>query len=522
MKHKRRTVVLLVALMVVCMLCTTLTACNKDSHQINDPETRPFAMAISAPDEVFNPFFYTSGNDAEIISLTQISMINTDVNGEPVVGDNEPTVVKAYTTETKKETIGGTERDITTYKFLIKNGIKWADGSALTIHDVLFNLYVYLDPVYTGSATIYSTDIVGLQAYRQQDPDKADSSDSGSGNDNRFIAVADQRIENIIDLVRDYSTYIGVADKPTLPADFDEEQGLLDIAYVAKSFYEELLRDWRGTNKEDYKDWGFTEKWQVFMFNDAGNMNFLERENPLDPGSAFLKDDNGNYKLNETYSDEFFNREGGLGEYLFDKGFATDVDGKYVIIPQVGEENQKKLDDAIGEFCVEYAFKGKFYSTFPMGLLKRTESRVSFEDNEKAELESALLSTDPDDFEEVVRYWGTAATVLDRFTAEAKTAEFKKNGGKLVKNISGITAYTVKQFKDMHFSEDHYVLQIKIFDVDPKAILNFGFTVAPMYYYSTDSWSSTGNSKDNKNYIDAAMRNQLGDNDNGEYGVEFG
>mgnify|MGYP002224208782 CR=1 FL=1 len=35
-----------------------------------------------------------------------------------------------------------------------------------TIDDVIFNLYVYMDPTYDGSATLYSMPIVGLDDYR--------------------------------------------------------------------------------------------------------------------------------------------------------------------------------------------------------------------------------------------------------------------------------------------------------------------------------------------------------------------
>ncbi len=45
------------------------------------------------------------------------------------------------------------------------------------MRDVLFNIYVYLDPVYTGSSTMYSTEIVGLAEYRTQsrNPNEQDS-----------------------------------------------------------------------------------------------------------------------------------------------------------------------------------------------------------------------------------------------------------------------------------------------------------------------------------------------------------
>ena len=516
MNHKKRTAVLLAALMIVCTVCVTLTACNK-GHSTFDPETRPFQMSISTPDGVFNPFFSTSGSDSEIISMTQIGMINTNPEGKAIVGDDEPTVVKAYTTEQgQKEMKNGKLEDITTYKFLIKNGIKWPNGTDLTIHDVLFNLYVYLDPVYTGSATIYSTDIIGLQAYRQQDPN---ASDTGSGSfEASFVTTANQRIDQLVQFVKSQNP--NLANRPD-PSEFAAEYDkyLLDVAYVAKTFYEELLSDWNAINKEDYVKWGFTEKWQIFMLNDGGNNQFLERDNPQNPGdpnSPLYKDEDGNYKLYKQYSDEFFNDN--LGPYLYDlnSNYVRKDGNNYTLIEQTTEDAKTALDKAIGDYCVELVFKGKFTTNFPIELVKRPESKIAWKnDEEKNAARRAVSNINPGtdttlgDFEIIVRYWATGSTVLDKFTAEAKTAYFK-NEGKPVKTIEGITTYKVNEFNGKALGASHDVLQIEIYGVDPKAIFNFGFTVAPMYYYSTDNWNG-------KNYIQAAMSGE-----EGEFGLEFG
>ena len=133
-----------------------------------DTENRAFTMAIGAIDGNFNPFFYTAQNDGTVASMTQVSLLSTDASGNPYCGEDVPTVAKAYTL---------TEDDTTTtYRFLIKNGMKFSDGYDLTVMDVLFSLYVYLDIAYTGSVTLYSTDIQGLNSYRQQDPDLSDTS----------------------------------------------------------------------------------------------------------------------------------------------------------------------------------------------------------------------------------------------------------------------------------------------------------------------------------------------------------
>ena len=99
------------------------------------------------------------------------------MNGEVIVacGDEHAVVVKDY------DVVYDSTTDNTVYTFVIKNGITFSDGKPLTINDVLFNLYVYLDPVYTGSSTMYSTDILGLKDYRTQTVSSGDSNTDDPG-----------------------------------------------------------------------------------------------------------------------------------------------------------------------------------------------------------------------------------------------------------------------------------------------------------------------------------------------------
>lgn len=103
---------------------------------------------------LFNPFYATSGTDMDVVGITHIGMLSTDSSGNPTAGDDEATVVKAFEVEPQSEK--------TVYTFVIKNNLKFSDGKPLTMNDVMFNMYEYLDPVYTGSSTMYSIDIEGL------------------------------------------------------------------------------------------------------------------------------------------------------------------------------------------------------------------------------------------------------------------------------------------------------------------------------------------------------------------------
>ena len=123
-----------------------------------------FVIMVDQLDGLFNPFFYTAANDGTVVSMTQIGMLGAKyVNGEIQVayGENEAVVTKDY------EIVENDDGTVS-YYFVLKNGIQFSDGHPLTMEDVLFNYYVYLDPVYTGSNTLYSTDILGLSEYRTQ------------------------------------------------------------------------------------------------------------------------------------------------------------------------------------------------------------------------------------------------------------------------------------------------------------------------------------------------------------------
>ena len=451
---KKITTIVLIAAMVL-LTTTMLAACN-ETGQSYDPETRPFAMSISAPDGVFNPFFSTSAYDSSIVGMTQIGMLSTDSKGNITYGDNEPTVTKDYIVKETEE--GG--KKYTTYEFLIKNGIKFSDGHDLTIKDVLFNLYVYLDPSYTGSATVYSTDIVGLKNYRQQQFVTSDS----TAFEEQFVSDANVRIDELIEYVT--FKYTGTKEDER-PSDrwTDEEKAQFekDFKYVAKTFQKELTTDWNSVDIETYKkDNDFTDAWQVFMLNDGG-MNELLLEDPENPGRKY-KDANGNYKLDKAAADEFYNDS---------------------ILPYI-EASSLSREDAIREYCISSVFTAYFKTT--------------------ADGQLDITKTSASNFETIVKYWQTASTVLDQFTAEAKSDYFK-GSTKVVPNIEGITTHKVTNFNSKDLGAEHDVLSIKINDVDPKAIYNFSFTVAPMHYYS-GTWRG-------KDYVAAF-------NGTTEFGLEFG
>lgn len=450
------------ALLLAAMLVTTLAACKKknptdDPDNPNKPSSKydterdPVRFAIEGQDGVFNPFFSTTAYDSEIAGQTQIGMLTVSGKNATIsFGENQACVTLDFTEtrldENGNPISGGTDGNTayTEYAFLIKNGIKFSDGTPLTIKDVLFNLYVYLDPVYTGNATIYSTDIVGLTEYRTQgEAENEEEFNSG------FVVKAEARMQAIYD----YCQYMIRQSNPTaaggpgiLPS--DTKQVLGDIEIVKTLFKEELATDYQTAieSLEDYqKEYTIDTVWQLFLY--------LEGITPVMVNSSTgyqVKDENGKYKIDySTYID-----------------FVND----YV------NENYKRIQSAnagMSEADAKAAAEKEYVTDIVW----------------KRYIEYEAGSLNYSGIQGVIFGSASQATMLERFTAEAKTdyfADIKASGELAYPTISGITTEKTKNFNGVSYDDEHDVLKIRINKVDPKAIWNFAFTVAPMHYYSNE------------------------------------
>ena len=198
---KKRILSLILSIAMCMSIVGLFASCGDDTVVATGIPANKDALVIMSEelDGLFNPFYSTTGADSTIVSMTQIGLLSSKyVNGEVQVayGENEAVVTKDYMSNYDPVT------KTTTYTFVLKNGIKYSDGHPLTMEDVLFNLYVYLDPVYAGSATLYSTKILGLTEYRTQQS----ASDSGSSADDKVTENAtnraSSRIEELINLYR--------------------------------------------------------------------------------------------------------------------------------------------------------------------------------------------------------------------------------------------------------------------------------------------------------------------------------
>ena len=182
------------------------------------------ALAACAPDEgshgagtdtlivmteelngLYNPFYSSAGTDMDVVGQTQMSMLSTDSSGHVAYGETEPTVVLDYQMKSEKS---GTQT-YSDYYFVIKNGLKFSDGKPLTMNDIMFNLYVYLDPAYAGSSTMYSTKIDGLQRYRTQSNISGDTSAQDAELTRSANTLMMRRRQALLDVYTSHDTISG-------------------------------------------------------------------------------------------------------------------------------------------------------------------------------------------------------------------------------------------------------------------------------------------------------------------------
>ena len=410
-----------------------------------------FVIATENLDGLFNPFFSTSAADGTIVSMTQIGMLTSGYkNGEVVeaYGENEPVVTLDLDKHYDKN------RDQTTYTFVIKNGIKFSDGTPLTIEDVLFNIYVYLDPVYTGSSTMYSTDIVGLQSYRTQQNLSGDLNDDSQINETAR-AKAQARLNELLNVFYD------VVDNNNGEATYEDMVDAISSWRVSSGFAGAL------SNDESEIDASY------LLADYERTLKYFKEELGTDYESAKEAYTEAPYKDRPEFKNE-------ITCFLYYEGMST-VEVKYE-----KDENNKDIKSQIKEVIV----------TYPDHI-----------DTKEEAIEYVYDSKISRQLDIILQYWATAQKLMTEYTAKAKEVILHENsdgGDLLIPNISGIQSlghttstnsvtiggktYTVAHEHNADGTpknaNEYDVLQVTINGVDPKAVWNFAFAVAPQHYYA--------------------------------------
>lgn len=443
---KKRIISLILCVVLCLTTMSTLVGCGGNSDA--------FVIMTEQLDGLFNPFFYTSAPDGTIVAMTQIGMLGSKyVDGEVQVayGEDEAVVVKDYE-------IVENDDDTVTYNFVLKNGIKFSDGQPLTMEDVLFNYYVYLDPVYTGSNTLYSTDILGLAEYRTQTVGSA-SDDSDNLISSQASSRAAARINELVNL---FNSELKASS--TKEVGYDAMKKAI-TAYEVSSGYQSAISNNADevTNKNLLEDYDYALK----LFKEELEDDYLGAQ------ESYIDEP---YKSFEEFKDEIFC-------FMYSEG--------YVEADYEEDEEGKKDRTKIKKLTPQYPSS-----------IKSKEDAIDYVFNDKIARELDII----------LQYWGTANTLSTEFAAKAKEVILHENveddGTLAVENISGIvslghsdmagetisvngTDYKIASAHNddgtVKNADEYDVLSITIDGVDPKAIWNFAITVAPQHYYGEGS-----------------------------------
>ena len=443
----------ILALVLVVAMCLSVgsvfTGCKDKSGKNVDA----FVIMTEPLDGLFNPFYYTSGPDGTIVGMTQIGMLSSKyVGGEVEVayGDNEAVVVKDYDVVENSDT--------TVYTFVLKNGIKYSDGHPLTMEDVLFNYYVYLDPVYTGSSTLYSTDIVGLKDYRTQ------TVSSGSNdNDDRISSDAAKRAQNRINEL--LNLFISLKNaSATSEVSYDEMVAAIAKHIVSSGYQSAISTNPSSvTNKQLQEDYDYALK----LFKEELGRDYVSAQESFTDAP---------YNAHPEFQDEVFC-------FMFYEG--------YVSVKYAKDANGKEDKTQIESMTKAY----------PASITTK-EAAIDYIYKDK-------IATSLD---QILTLWGTAGTLNTEYAAQAKEVILRENAGAdgslAVSNISGIVSlghtdaagttitvngkeYTIASGHNadgtVTNTAEYDVLQITINGIDPKAIWNFAISVAPQHYYGEGS-----------------------------------
>ena len=187
----RKTKKLLALLLVLAMCVGLLAGCGgggadateepsqggdatKSPEDTAPPEDNDSTLVVSVEQGLegkFSPFFYLSANDGTVVETFTLYTLMTDRVANPVnnaiAGEDRDYNGTSYHYAGPADVNVTENADGTvTYTLKIRDDIVFTDGVKATIDDVIFGMYVYLDPTYDGNSTLFSIPIVGVDEYR--------------------------------------------------------------------------------------------------------------------------------------------------------------------------------------------------------------------------------------------------------------------------------------------------------------------------------------------------------------------
>jgi len=438
-------------------------------------EKMTLILQESTFDGVYSPFFYSSAYDGDVVGMVNVRLLTVDATGAVVAGQQYDTVADSYSIYYTNDLVNYTakpefeEGDYVVYEMVIKNGGKFSDGSSVSAEDVIFNYYVYLDPAYVGSSTLYTLPILGLTEYRTQTT--SDENAALAALAGKIFASGDMGYKANSDFTEDqYNTYWTGMDRAGKA--FAQEI----ITYcVAKYPTYALGGNSYSGNGIDLKVEGNSVAFGMAMWG-FGSFDSLTTYTEGETGTKGLVDED--YYTLYTSSSEASSFYDAAGNY-YRKVTETDTGVTlFTLDSYEAEENGYK--------CVFASYTGSRY-------IANTEYTGAFTSAIGAKFDMVNNFPTLDDYWQTLRLcYADDDGVVDYDTLNS----VESAGGDLVANasenfiagsanvgsipsISGI----VKGTKTID-GTSYETVKIILTQQNPKAILSLGVTVAPKAYYT--------------------------------------
>ena len=281
-------------LLAACMLMSVTAVFAEEAASADIP----LVVATSTLSQKFSPYFADTAYDQDVVSMTQIGMMTTDRVGGIIYNGIEGETIPYNGTDYTYYGTGDLSvnydeaTDITTYGYKMRNDLKFSDGEPVTIDDVIFTYYVYLDPAYNGSTTLSSYDIVGLQAYRTQIPEANLETVTKIANDIKAAGFGYELKEGDSFTQEEYDAYYNAATELWK----NDTQGIVD--YVMAKYAADYAEAQIGYTVDEVNAdeglkvalgmvmWGFgkveeADGKKVFMTSDGKAFNLTDGERPV-------------------------------------------------------------------------------------------------------------------------------------------------------------------------------------------------------------------------------------------------
>ena len=134
-------------------------------------ENKTLVVGMDYFSSKFSPFFAKTAFDQDAVDMTTISLLTADRGGAIILNGIEGETVTYNGTDYTYYGLGDcviTQNDDGTvaYDITIRDDVTFSDGVPVTVDDVIFSIYVFSDPTYDGSASLYAQPIAGMDEYR--------------------------------------------------------------------------------------------------------------------------------------------------------------------------------------------------------------------------------------------------------------------------------------------------------------------------------------------------------------------